>query len=411
SLAANGGCPLLSFLFPPTAGPEPGPGPGEEPEVNTTDPTNDGASYIGSAACAACHADVAAAHWLHGHAHKLTKLEDTEGPQFPTQATRAGVPNPPTGKTWADITYVIGGYHRKARFVNNQGYVMTDGVDGVNTQWNLDFPATGTVAGWTSYHADQVNPKPYSFSCFQCHTTGPSEEGHQDSLEGIVGTFAEPGIQCEACHGPGSNHVAFEPDITKIYVNEEASECGACHSRGDDMDVIPASSGYVKHHEQYQELLASPHKNLDCVSCHDPHTSVTYDEDNAIIADCESCHAGQNMALHSNKVFVRGDYVEALHCESCHMPFAAKSAAAAGPSVVGAVGRMGDIRSHIFWINTSPVDFNSMFSADGGSVQKDADGNAAVTVDFVCLRCHNGIGNAFELSVAAASSIARDMHE
>lgn len=411
NLAANGGCPYLDVWWGTTPTDGEVPDEEEEEEVNTTDPTNGGASYIGSAACTACHPEIAALHAVHGHAHKLTKLDDTTGPTFPAAADRAGVPNPPAGKTWGDITYVIGGYHRKARFLDSLGYVMTDGVDGVNTQWNLDFPPTGTVAGWTAYHADQVDPKPYSYSCFICHTTGPSEDGHQDSLEGIVGTFAEPGIQCEACHGPGSNHVDIPPDVSKIYINEDSSECGACHSRGDDMDVIPASGGYIRHHEQYQELLASPHKDLRCVVCHDPHTSVTYDEENAIINTCEDCHPNENMARHSGKVFVRGDYVEVLYCTSCHMPYAAKSAAAAGQAVVGTLGRMGDIRSHIFWINTDPVDFNSMFSADGSAVLKDADGNAAVTVDFVCLRCHNGVGNAFELSVAAASSIATEMHD
>ncbi len=55
------------------------------------------------------------------------------------------------------------------------------------------------------------------------------------------------------------------------------------------------------------------------------------------------------------------------------------------------------------------VDSIAMFSPDGSSVLLDDQGRAAVTVDFVCLRCHNGVG-AFEISLPLAADIARDMH-
>lgn len=377
--------------------------------TNATDPTNRGAGYLGSAACRTCHPDQAALQTIHGTSHSLRKLSGGP-PTYPSAATRAGVPTPPSGESWSDITYVIGGYHRKGRFIDSQGYVMTDGVNGVNTQWNLEFLPTGTVAGWTSYHSDQVDPKPYDFSCFQCHTTGPSQSGSQDSLLGIQGTFLEPGVQCEACHGPGSSHPP-DPLGGTIFVDAGAAACGTCHSRGTDMNVIPVSGGYIRHHQQYQELLASPHADLRCVVCHEPHTSVAYDLSDALINSCQSCHPDQNMALHSGRIFVRGDYTEVLSCESCHMPFATKSAAAATVDVVGAEGRMGDVRTHIWYIDTSPADYTDMFTADGGSVKKDAAGNASVTVDFVCMRCHSDIGNAFALTVRSASSIALEIHQ
>ena len=55
--------------------------------------------------------------------------------------------------------------------------------------------------------------KPYD--CGACHTTGwvadtdADTDGtladNQDGLPGIHGTWAAPGIHCEACHGPGAN--------------------------------------------------------------------------------------------------------------------------------------------------------------------------------------------------------------
>lgn len=383
-----------------------------EPNVphvrNSTDPTNSGAFYLGRPTCAACHPEYEALHRISGHAYKLQRLRGGP-PTYAPEGTRAGIPNPPDGKEWTDLTYVIGGYHRKGRFVDAWGYTMTDGVDGVNTQWNLSFPPNGTEPGWTSYEPGQVDPKPYGYSCFVCHTTGPDPNGLQDNLPGLQGTFAEPGVQCEACHGPGSNHVGIPPDPNQIYVNEAASACGTCHTRGGDPNVVLASGGYIRHHEQWPELLAGAHHDLDCVECHNPHASANYDRDNAIIQECEDCHADHNMAFHQGKVYTRGGYVERLTCESCHMPYATKSAAAATAAVIGPNARMGDVKTHIFYINTNAVDYNTMF--DGNAVAKDAEGRAAVTVDFVCLRCHNGIGNAFELPLAAAAAIGFEMHD
>lgn len=383
---------------------------------NTADKTNNNAGYLLSNACQACHPTIAAQHIINGHAHKVQQV--TGGPPtYPEQGTRAGVPNPPDGMAWADVSYVIGGYIRKARFINQNGYVMTNGVDGVNTQWNLSFPANGTTPSWSAYHADQVDPKPYDFSCFQCHTTGalPQDEDtpmFQDNRPGFIGTWVETGVQCEECHGPGSNHVP-NPSARDIYVDSSgANTCNKCHNRpyGSEDGVIRASGGYIRHHEQWPELQASGgHATLQCTMCHDPHVSVNYDRANAIRNECVACHATQGMALHSGKTFTRGDYTEELSCVSCHMPFATKSAQAATTAVVGDHGRMGDTRSHIFRINTNNVNYTGMFSEDGGSVLQDEQGRAAVTVDFVCLRCHNGIG-AFEIGMEIAADIATNMH-
>jgi hypothetical protein len=391
---------------------------------NTTDPTNDGATYIGSAACISCHQetdpDLVAKHAIHGHAFKLNRIEGA-APTYPAEGTRAGVPNPPAGFAYTNVAYVIGGYIRKARFVNASGFILTNDADGVDTQWNLTFPPTGTQAGFVPYESSgnfsPANPKPYDFSCFTCHTTGAQDQDaadprFQDNRPGMAGTFEEPGVQCEACHGPGSKHPPdrFERDL---YVGTGASDCGQCHTRGDDPTVILASGGFIKHHEQWPELLASGgHASFRCIDCHDPHTSTNYDRDNAFVKECTDCHPDQTMALHAGLTFVRGDYSEVLDCESCHMPFASKSAsiATATPAVVGPSGRMADMRTHIFRINPADEDFNSMFTPDGTRVSKDDTGRAAVTLDFVCLRCHNAVGNAFGLPLVAASVVAPGIH-
>lgn len=382
---------------------------------NTTDPTNNGASFVGSAACGACHSGISEQHSLHGHAHQLNEIQGVS-PEYPAPADRAGVPGPPVGYEWSDIAFVIGGHTRRANFVDLDGYVLTTGATDVATQWNLSFPANGNLASFVEYESEGPDPNPYDFSCFECHTTGPTPTDggvvrHQENRPGIVGTWQEAGVQCEACHGPGSNHLP-NPQARDLFVGNSAQYCAKCHSSGANPNIIPANGGFISRYGQYQELLASGgHADFSCVICHNPHSGTNYDRANAIRNECTSCHSDHDMAIHDGLTFVRGDYSEEVSCVSCHMPFATRSATSAGSDVVGSVGRIGDVRTHIFRINTDPVDYRSFFSADGTVVAQNADGLAAVTIDFVCFRCHNGIGNAGTIdSLELASGVADGMH-
>lgn len=397
------GCPL-----PPTTG-----GGAAAPAYNnTSDPTNQGAAYIGSAACSACHASEADQHRVHGHARALNRVQGT-APSYPPEGTRAGVPVSPTGSTWADIAYVVGGYTKMGQFVDRNGYVMVTGVLGVSTQWNLNFPANGTLPGFTPYEPSLRSPQAYDYDCFRCHTTGPQRASDvtptfQDNRPGMRGTFAEPSAMCEACHGPGSNHVP-NPSARLEYVSSDASLCGRCHVRDDDPNVILASGGFIRNNQQWSELLASGgHRGFACTVCHDPHVSVNYAA--GIRNDCAVCHPDKTLGFHEGVIFVRGDFVEPLECESCHMPYATTAASTATAATVGATARVGDTRTHIFRINTGNVDYQVIFSVDGSRVAQDANGQATITLDFVCLRCHNGVGNAFELRVKSAAEIAPNIH-
>jgi hypothetical protein len=386
--------------------------------ANTSDSTNGGASYVGSAACSACHPDVSALARVHAHTQALKLIEGAR-PHYPAQAKRAGVPAPPDGRSWSDVSYVIGGYTHDALFVDSAGYVLTDGTEGVNTRWVLDFPANGTVAGFAAYRPDQQTPLPFAYEHFRRYTTGARPQGpdnplSQDGRLGIRGTWTEAGVQCEACHGPGSNHVP-DPQAHNIFVDATAGTCARCHTAGADPNVILAADGFINAGSQYAELRASGgHADFTCTICHDPHASVVYDRGAGVRNDCAACHSDQTMARHGGKTFVRGEYAEELRCASCHMPFATKSVTAAAPAVVGTTGRMGDVRSHIFRIDTRNVGFRAMFSRDAAQVATDSLGRAAVTVDFVCLRCHTdetaADNTAFPLSLEFASEIAQRIH-
>lgn len=332
--------------------------------------------FVGAEACQICHGEIYESFMTTGHPFKLNKVVDGERPDYPFSK----VLDPPEGYTWADITYVIGGYGWKARFIDKEGYIIT-GDANATTQYNLYNEDLDLGGDWVAYHAGEEN-KPYD--CGPCHTTGYSPEGNQDGLPGLIGTWTEPGIQCEACHGPGGNHVN-DPLLVSMEVDRDAEMCGKCHRRG-DVTEIDASGGFIRHHEQYEELFGSKKRIMDCTNCHDPHKPVKYaQEDSGIKTPCETCHFEQ--AEYRKIKFIRhgGD------CINCHMPRVTKSA-------LGDPERFaGDLRTHLMAINPRAT---SQFDEDGNFSQP------YLGLDFACRGCHyeGGRGGVFsdeELSAAA----------
>ena len=324
------------------------------------------ADYVGHDACKVCHSAIYDEYVQSGHPYKLNKVENGQPPTYP----HSEVPNTPEGYTWDDVSYVIGGFGWKARFIDLNGYIIT----GSAVQYNLD------TQGWVGYHSDEApGTKPYN--CGTCHTTGwqtLEENGgvHQDGLEGMAGTFAAPGIECEACHGPASDHVGG-PSKDNIVKDTSKELCGSCHFR-DSEHRIATSGGLIRHHEQYDELINSPHRSMDCGQCHDPHKSSKYDLGGVTEgADCTVCHSDVEI-----KVPEMADHA----CESCHMPLATKSAVVT--EEFGDTGILGDIHSHTFKLNADPQAI--MFTPDGKFIELDAEGDAIVTADFACAGCHNG---------------------
>ena len=345
-----------------------------------------GQAYEGAEFCKDCHEDNYNEWRKSGHPYKLTKGQIAKHRPIPL----------PRGSDWPegdtlvgdDVSYTIGGYKWKVRFVDKDGYIITvtedengQPVDGVN-QWNY------LVGYWSNYHAGEVQ-KPYN--CGKCHTTNwvPDEdwetdgtlEDNQDGLPGMHGTFDAGGIHCEQCHGNGLT----------MAVDTSADACGACHYRTSapgDVNSIPASGGWIKHHEQYNEHKASPHANMDCVSCHDPHKRGEYSIKDG--RECSDCHTTQATAYEGS---IMDDYD--VTCIDCHMAFATKSAQPLGPY-------QGDVWTHLFAINTD-ADAN-LFTEDGSFVALDDEGQASVTLDFACKRCHG------ETEMAELARFAKNFH-
>ena len=231
----------------------------------------------------------------------------------------------------------------------------------------------------------------------------------QDNRAGIEGTWAQPGVQCEACHGPGSLHVP-NPSAGNINLDADSMSCSKCHASG-TADAIDAANELITGFQQAEEVAVSPHQAFSCTVCHDPHASAQYDPDAGIRNQCGTCHAGHDMGLHEGFVYRRGDYAEPLTCVSCHMPYAVKSLTTSDVQLSndGTV-RLGDTRSHIMLLDATPDSRETMFSAGGTSVTVGADGRAAVSTCYVCQRCHNGQGNAFAFPADQGCAFGEGIH-
>jgi len=360
------------------AGPEGAPGPAGDPATASQ-------TFVGSEQCGSCHEETYEKFIRSGHPYKLSKIENGQPPTYPYDDVTGGVQDPPEGYSWDDISYVIGGYGWKARFIDSDGFIIT-GDENATTQYNYANEEVDVEAGWVAYHAGEEKV----YDCGSCHTTGYSPDGHQDDLEGLIGTWTFTGIQCEECHGPGSGH-AGDPYGIVMPIDRDSQMCGQCHIRGNPAE-IDASGGFIKHHEQYEELFNSKHFAISCVTCHDPHSSAVFGDEEinpemGIRQSCDTCHWAQE--FQNNRKHLGVD------CTDCHMPPLGKSA----------VGNLetytGDIRSHLFSINP-----------DAEAAQFDEEGAFSkpyISLTYACKQCHNGT-NAAEKEMDVLTEMATGYH-
>ncbi len=348
--------------------------------------------FATSTVCRICHPEQYASWKISGHAFKLNRVLGAKAPTYPFST----VPSPPVATEagpavdWSEVSYVIGGYKWKARFINLDGFIW----EGPDVQYNL------ATRGFSRYNSDtRQQTKPYN--CGKCHTTGwvPFDEGgkRQNDMPGMDGAFAEAGIACEACHGRGDSHVnvmresaGSEPEAKFIIREDSLVTCLGCHSR-DAQHRIEAKGGLIRHHEQYDEFITSAKADgagadLTCNSCHDPHVTTVYRQrttldgtkqaGDGLVRKCVDCHTDIPV-----RVTMRG-----VACEDCHMPRIVKSAV--GSTLSNGLS-LGDIRSHIFKIDVNTVSAEALFSEDpaDGKTVANASG-AGIPLAYACRNCH-----------------------
>jgi predicted CXXCH cytochrome family protein len=213
------------------------------------------AEYLGSDECLDCHRNLRD-HQESRHALTFQEVGGDEALILASFEDGAEVPTltfpdeeESRSVTADDIAFSIG----SGRYVQRYLYeVGPDEYQVMPIEWNV------SEQHWQPYTlADEWPSSAYDWSqnCVGCHTTG---------LNVTENTWLEEGVQCEACHGPGSLHVdladglsrnASDEDVdevrSKIILSDDAQICGQCHSRG----MNPDGYAYPTHYVPGMDLL------------------------------------------------------------------------------------------------------------------------------------------------------------
>jgi formate-dependent nitrite reductase cytochrome c552 subunit len=322
-----------------------------------------GATFAGSETCKKCH-ERTYLEWktsLHSRMMRDVKLEPLANiGDFEASASVLTF-------TRDEVVYTLGSQWK-------QQYLKKEGDDLIvlPAQYNV---FTGE---WKDYFSDKPEKRDWFKECSGCHATGVDPEKK---------VFVEMGIACEACHGPGSNHVEAIPGFeiptiiqaSRLTPALAAQICGSCHTGGRDKagthafpnkyqvhkgvgnirlyfnEVTPAAdpehfwpSGESRHsNQQYLDWKQSEHAKVGvtCITCHDVHRSksslqaggevpnplVVIRSKTRLFEDqlCKSCHTTpQYRSVHRIHTFGS--------CVRCHMPR------------VASIGEAGDAHSHTF---------------------------------------------------------------
>jgi predicted CXXCH cytochrome family protein len=336
-----------------------------------------GVAYVGDAACARCHREIAQAYRSHSMGRSLAPVGgagegppttaaaglpfETQGVQYTIErreqrlfhkATRRDAAGTVLAEIEAEVRFALGSGKRGITFlIERDGFLFQSPI-----AWFAEKARWGISPGY-----GEPNPRPHferaiQIECLFCHT---------NKLHPVTETlnryeppiFEGHAIGCERCHGPGELHVkaggqSAEPDMTivnpaKLAPALRESVCQQCHLQGwfrfpragrDWFDFRPGQPlhrflavfvkekgnedklefiGQVEQMESSRCFRASQGQ-LGCISCHDPHRLPAPSTKAAYYrARCLECHERKGCALPlgERQAGGRGD-----DCIACHMP-------------------------------------------------------------------------------------------
>jgi len=328
------------------------------------------AHFVGSQACATCHAGEQAAWSASHHRHAMEPASETtvrgdfadatfryfgretrfsrQGGTFQvTTENQQG--RPETFK----VAYTLG-------YAPLQQYLVAfdDGrIQALPFAWDTRPRGRGGQRWFHLYGDTNVTPadplfwtrprQNWNHMCGDCHTTSFSKR-FSDTTGRFDSQWSELGNGCESCHGAGSAHVeavqrgargaAARLTVSGLHTQtEQLDQCGACHARRlrlrEDashermhdtwrpellQDGLYFTDGQIKDEvfeigSFLQSKMAA--RGIACSHCHEPHRAQLRAEGNAL---CTQCHDRQTFDGPQHHFHVAG--TDGARCVNCHMP-------------------------------------------------------------------------------------------
>jgi predicted CXXCH cytochrome family protein len=335
-------------------------------------------AYVGDRSCAECHAKQSK-EWL-GSQHQRamqpatadTVLGDFNGATFSQHGATSRFfkrearffvnTEAPDGKP-ADfeIKYTFGVSPLQQYLVEFPGgrlQSLTIAWDTGKKRWFSLYPgekfATDDPLHWTGRYQN------WNLMCAECHTTD-FKKGYDPAADTYRSSWSEVDVGCQACHGPGGDHVAWARKggrgaASGLVVGfkgadsrYEVDACAPCHSRRgrvasgehpgrplyDTLRPEPLRAGlYHADGQQLDEVYEYGsfrqskmyQRGVRCTDCHNPHSGETKAEGNAVCTQCHRPEGNPRFPTLTPKVYDAPSHhfhkagSPGAQCVNCHMP-------------------------------------------------------------------------------------------
>jgi tetratricopeptide (TPR) repeat protein len=284
------------------------------------------ADYVGSSACADCH-ETAYQQWQNSHHDLALQVATAESVlanrDVEIDGTRIG-----TEEDGLRIYPNAEGDGLTPRFTFGVEPLQQYIVDGGNGAWQThpivwdSRPQDDGGQRWYNLHGAaypagdpmhwQGRANRWNSQCADCHSTGVVK-GYDPQNRSYQTTFEVEDVSCEACHGPGSAHVANPGEAPLLALTSQAEQinsCAPCHARrGQIAEGFQPDAAFLDH---YSPRLISPglyhpdgqildevyvwgsflqsrmHRaGVTCSNCHEPHSAELKRQGNET---CTFCH-------------------------------------------------------------------------------------------------------------------------
>lgn len=309
-------------------------------------------SYVGTAACAECHARRVATQQTNAMAHAAARAADAEvlrqhdtlsfrvGPYHEEIVTKGDksvltvTTNDNVASFSAELLWAFGIGHMGQTYVyekNGSFYESHLSFFSSSQGLNVTIGQSPAIPGNIEDAAGRRMPPEESQRCFACHAAA-SVTSNQFDVKGAM-----LGVTCEACHGPGAVHVAAMKSDTpqngaKTITNPRDLDpvtsvdfCGACHRTWEDVVTTGfVGSGvlnvrFAPYRLENSKCWSKPDARLTCVACHDPHQPLEHDLA-SYDSRCLQCHVNQPRAKPTADDPGAACPVSRKNCVTCHMP-------------------------------------------------------------------------------------------